>query len=127
MPTLAAAHNFVVLPSSQHEFLSHCSSIKNKITGGWKITLKALSNIEQDLVKLNEFSKSGREYANYTKQYVGVLVGSRQYIYINAAKKKQLLWLLPEVVQVCDGGLSYYEALYNIDSREFIDFKIGGF
>lgn len=54
-------------------------------------------------------------------QYVGVIIGSRRFIYINAAcsEVRDAQWSNRAYTSVCDGGWCYWGALYDVENGRF--------
>jgi hypothetical protein len=77
-------------------------------------------------------SQSGIEGARiehperYYRQYVGIVIGKRRLIYINAfcVEKPPSYWL-ERLVDVCDGGCSW-GVIYDIEGGEFSDLAMNG-
>ena len=64
---------------------------------------------------------------DFYRQYVGVVVRGRQYVYINAFPIDADLKLGSEPVKnICDGGSGFWGVLYDVDSGSFIDLAFNG-
>ena len=99
--------------------------------------------LERELPKLLRQRATGccltggriREIDSYLRQYVGVTVDGRQYIYINGFAAA-LLDDWPSQVDAprwktvafigCDGGSAFWGALYDPVTRKFSDLAING-
>jgi len=75
---------------------------------------------------------TGKQIENpsrYYRQYVGIVVGERKLIYLNAFCEKVVKqsgdWR-KNPVDVCDGGDCFWSAVYDTSSGEFSDLQVNG-
>lgn len=136
---------FAILPEQEAQALvRQCSRSAPGIEGTWSVTDEDASSLEHDLPKLRRFKANrccfmgGRihDLDSYLRQYVGVTIGGRRYIYINAFTAGPLddrpgsnaappRW--KEVAfTVCDGGTGHWGALYDPATRRFTELAING-
>ena len=117
-----------------HEVSALCSrDRKPKVDGGWQPTSSDIETME------THFSRIGRLAGNHTlledriahpsrffRQYVGVVIGGRRFIYINGicGTKPPKQWR-EHLVNDCDGGCNW-GVLYDPMSGQFSDFDING-
>jgi len=101
----------------------------------WVPEEKTISALESNLIKIEQLSSSlccfrnGRvpNIQNYFRQYIGIVSKGRRLIYINAflGTKPPINWLT-EPVMACDGGLSFWGAIYDPETGEFSQLAING-
>ena len=126
----------VVLPASESEALKFCSrSGPSTAEGSWDVPTDVVAALEQDLHKLSRLKATGccflggriRNPEEYFRQYLGLVVGGRRVVYVNAFKSADThpRWQAAPV-GVCDGGSDYWGALYEPESRRFYDLAING-
>lgn len=127
----------VVLPESQSEtVLKLCSrSGPATVEGSWDVPNGVVVALEQDLHKLSRLKATGccllggkiRNPEEYFRQYLGLVVGGKRVVYVNAFKSAAThsRWQAAPV-GVCDGGSDYWGALYDPESRRFYDLAING-
>ena len=126
----------VVLPASESEALKFCSrSGPSTVEGAWEVPTDVVAALEQDLHKLSGLKATGccflggriRHPEEYFRQYLGLVVGGRHVVYVNAFKSAATHphWQAAPV-GVCDGGSDYWGALYEPESRRFSDLAING-
>lgn len=129
-------------PTQARHVLQQCSrETPGPITGVWKVSPKVIAQLEQDLPKLSKLvSRSccgnGLSVANPTafyRQYAGVIINGHKYVYINAFRSHPIYargtdrdrWRsVPELV--CDGGSSFWGALYDPETRQFSQLSFNG-
>jgi hypothetical protein len=126
----------VLLPASMAmEAVEHCSREGPKVIGGWTPSGEDLDGLEEHLPDLRLLRSDGHglgangdsiaDPAHYYRQYVGVVVGGKRYIYINAISEVGLDWK-SGVQDICDGGTSAWGALYDPSTGEFSDLRTNG-
>ena len=126
----------VVLPASESEALEFCSrSGPSTAEGAWDVPVDVVAALERDLHKLSRLEATGccllggtiRHPEEYFRQYLGLLVGGRQVVYVNAFRSVATHphWQAA-AVGVCDGGSDYWGALYEPEARRFSDLAING-
>ena len=99
----------------------------------WTPTLDAVETMESQFVRLkslavkNKFEQMRRP-KSYYRQYIGIVVGGRKLIYINAfcnVDKKPPAYWRDKPVMNCDGGCDW-GVVYDTLSRSFSDLQING-
>ncbi len=58
---------------------------------------------------------------DYFRQYLGVIVNGKRYIYIDASPSKK-----DEMMIVCDGGKDYWGVLYDPENKTFSELAFNG-
>lgn len=94
----------------------------------WVVSEKELLSVEAQLQK--EFTKvtKGRlqSLSLYQRQYIGITVGGKKQIYINAfSREKGDDWKTKARI-VCDGGEGFWGIVYDLKSKTFLDFQANG-
>ena len=130
---------FAVLPESEAmSIVQQCSRSAPAIDGTWTVTPDDIVQLERDLPKLRRMHSTGCCFAggriddldSYLRQYVGVIVQGRRYIYINAFAEGPGDIESPDwrdaAVKGCDGGTGFWGALYDPATRQFSDLAING-
>jgi hypothetical protein len=136
---------YALLPSSTAaKLVDQCSRIGYKLSGTWSPTAADIEQLERDLPKLDGATVKGccisgarlDDARDSLRQYVGVIIRGRRYIYINAFPLTELENWPPaapappdwhtEPVIICDGGQHYWGALYDPAKHRFSDFSVNG-
>ncbi len=140
------AENWVVLPGSQAaHVLAQCSrAAPPHIDGTWEVSPAVAKQLEADLPKLAAdlpkltaaASKSCctmedsrmRHLLDSRRQYVGIVIQGHQYVYINAFPDEfdTAKWRTSPV-GVCDGGPSFWGALYDPATHRFSGLAFNGY
>jgi len=127
----------VVLPASESEAaLRLCSrSGPANVEGSWDVPTDVVVTLKQDFHKLSRLKATGccflggriRNPESYFRQYLGLVVGGKRVVYVNAFKSAAThpRWQSAPV-GVCDGGSDYWGVLYEPESRRFYDLAING-
>jgi hypothetical protein len=95
LPVSSFAHNFVILPEAEFIKVQDLFSRPNvEASSGWRLTLESVVAVEEDFRKLDDLSVYGKKYvfSSYFKQYLGIILNGKQYIYVNALKHKRMSW-----------------------------------
>jgi hypothetical protein len=139
----AAAADGTILPeSATHELLSQCSRPVPEIEGTWHPAEGDVRLLESDLPRLLHMKAAGccirgdrvRSLAGFTRQYAGVYVSGRKYIYVNAFASTMLI-LPPGMPPIewktrpfiaCDGGSGFWGVLYDPLTRRFSELAFNG-
>jgi len=123
--------------------VQQCSRESPETEGSWTPTPRDVANLEANLPALREMESDvccGGRTARvedpdaFYRQYVGVVVGGRRLIYVNAfARNTFEHW--PEADRpdwrrepqtVCDGGESFWGVLYDPERRTFSHLAFNG-
>lgn len=125
----------VVLPESAAQQIAQPCSRPGppKFDGTWKPTDADIHAMESRLTRVSRLrSKSGVIGARiehpdrYYRQYVGIIVGKRKLIYINAfCDDEPPSYWQERPVNVCDGGCSW-GVVYDIVTGEFSHLELNG-
>ena len=129
--------NAVVLsPSHAREALHQCSrSSPENVDGTWIISPADIAKLENSLSKLSALVSRdccivGRSVScptSYFRQYAGITISGKKYIYINAFELGALASRSRnQPLLVCDGGESFWGALYDPESGEFSQLAFNG-
>src|SRR5437899_4327876 len=113
---------FALLPGNQANLISKmCSRDVPKVEGGWDPAQRDVESLESRLSKISKLKSRGGmigfqidEPSRYYRQYVGVLVGGRKLIYLNAFyDEKPPFYCRERLVNIGDGGNAAWGALYD--------------
>lgn len=129
----------VLPPEEVTHVLQQCSRETPKpVTGAWAVSPAVVAQLEQDLSKLPSVVSQaccgkGSSVADprlYYRQYAGVEIEGRRYVYINAFREHlrhqdQDLWRSKPVL-VCDGGEGFWGVLYDPEARKFSQLSFNG-
>jgi hypothetical protein len=130
----ASANDYIVLPeSSAKELLKPCSRNAPLYEGTFTPNKVEIALLENNIIELlslesNECCGHGKingSISNYFRQYVGITVNSKKYIYINAGPKENSK-LSSTLIFMCDGGKYYWGALYSISEKKFSHLAFNG-
>jgi len=125
----------VVLPETAAQQIARLCSREGppKFDGAWMPTDDDIRKMESQLSRISRLrSKGGIEGARierpegYYRQYVGIVIANRKFIYINAFcdDKPPSNWQ-DSIVDVCDGGCSW-GVVYDIEKVAFSDLEMNG-
>lgn len=116
--------------------VQQCSrGFAGKLEGGWLPSEANINELEkrmEDLLKLESElccgqGKLERDLHEYIYQYGGIVVDGEKLIYINAihVSKKSDNWKRTPIVY-CDGGKSFWGAIFNPATGVFSDLAFNG-
>ena len=100
--------------------------------GTWVLTDADVREAEQRLVELSRLSGDGvlegiSKPRQYYRQYIGLIIGGRKWIYINAFTSSRRV---PEwrrrLTNGCDGGTAFWGVLYDPAARRFSQLRANG-
>jgi hypothetical protein len=136
--------SFVLLPGRSVVFPEsasakfQCSRVVPDSESTWTPLPADIAALESMLYKLNPVLYRGGANAerrtplrcdvnDYHRQYFGLQIGSRRFIYVNALHNRSVgkNWQT-EILAICDGGFNAWGALYDPSTQEFLDFTING-
>ena len=129
---------FALLPQSEISAISRlCSRNGPKVGGSWEPTDGDIKSLEHHLSQISKLkSEEGlvgihiAKPSRYYRQYVGIVVGGRKLIYLNAFdtidQKPPADWRKHLVVGFCDGGPSAWGVLYDPETKEFSQLATNG-
>ena len=66
-------------------------------------------------------------YARFRKQYVGIVVNGSRRVYVNSFPNTRHDYWTDSFVQVRDGGFWYWNAQYDVETGEFLEFHSNGY
>ncbi len=122
------------MPESQAAaLLKQCSRpTPTHVDGHWKVPATAIETLERDLPKLSSirsgmFGDFVSEPSAYFRQYAGITIRGKRFIYISAVRMDAPLpnWRTEPTI-LCDGGKSAWGALYDPATRGFSQFEFNG-
>lgn len=125
-------------PEMGKSIIRQCSrSSPQKVKSFWTPSDSDIVALEQQYHKLyllESFQGFGIDsMEKYGVQYLGVVIGRKKYIYINAFPKGSIDWYIKQKkdwtklpMVVCDGGHNYWGALYDIESKKFSELSFNG-
>ena len=132
LPVYAA--DYVVLPKEHAKtILGQCSRNTPSYESEWTPTKEQIEELEANLDKLNcimskECCGNGKiegKASDYTRQYVGIISNGKKLIYINALGTDLKVSInLPAIV--CDGGKSFWGAVFDPETGEFSHLAFNG-
>jgi hypothetical protein len=113
--------------------VQQCSRDAPAIQGAWVPSEKDIKELEGNLHKLIAMEATGccgrgkleNKPSEYYRQYVGIVVEGEKLIYINAVSNgwRQSKYA-PQLV--CDGGKSFWGALYDPKKKQFRSLAFNG-
>ena len=123
--------------------LSQCSRGTPPVNGYWSLQRSDIDRLEANFSKIDTVTATGccgrgfrvRNLRKCGFQYVGILVGGRKCIYVNAFPTVILKeWqdgarsfdLSKQPVSVCDGGPSLWGVVYDVETGEFSELSFNG-
>jgi hypothetical protein len=127
---------FAVSPRSEaRRVLSLCSRYGvPKVDGSWEPTMADIDGLESLLPHISQLRSTeglvGLRVAHptaYYRQYVGITIGERRLIYVNAFPDDKLPsdWRA-KLVDYCDGASEFWGVLYNPTTHEFSELNTNG-
>jgi hypothetical protein len=130
-PALAPNDRWVLFPPEKALILTKPCSRPSpaNIDGVWIVSPEIVARLEWDLPKIPiQNSVISFDPSIYFRQYAGITILGRKFIYISAAKSidNQSEWRNGKVVFSCDGGDSYWGVLYDPATREFSQLAFDG-
>ena len=131
------------LPPGAAQMLRLCSRPAPAFEDSWKLHDADVEQLERDLPRLMRSQARGCCFRGasvddvdaYFRQYIGLIINGRRYIYINAfpvGSSGRRPGRIPpphwqrDPYDVCDGG-SHWGVLYDVTSRRFTDLSFNGF
>ena len=135
-------HAAILPPDQAEALLKQCSrDTPQHVDGAWEIPSNMAAQLEQDLGKLSglkarQCCSAGESVSNpatFYRQYVGITIQGRKYVYINAfplvivgnARQNKDAWK-HEPVMTCDGGSDFWGVLYDPETRQFSELAFNG-
>ena len=120
---------YTVIDTSKLKKVTHsCNDTELKdIKKCWIITFREISILENNFKKVHKYFLGDKvdSLRLFTFQYLGVWRNSDKCIYINAlptrfiSELERINWKT-EPINFCGGGETFWRALFNIETREFI-------
>lgn len=123
-----------ILPAAAApEVIDQCTrGVPIRVTGYWKPSRNDVERLEQILPSVVDSALATVVEPNarlrseeYRRQYVGIVSESRMLIYINGFHRSWIRDRLPywrrRAVSVCDGGLHFWGATYDVSAESVID------
>ncbi|MFI5152461.1 MAG: hypothetical protein ACHQET_03960 [Chitinophagales bacterium] len=135
--------SFRVIVSKTPTRFRQCSrTVPEKIKSFWVPTQSDIEVLESNLnsiydLRANTGGVIGAKVDSLDKfafQYIGVIIKGEKYIYINAFPiglteryKKANFDLTQSLVIVCDGGVSFWGVLFNLNTKQFTLLSFNGY
>ncbi len=125
---------FAVLPASEaHNVTRLCSRTgPEKIDDGWVPDKRDIASLEARLSEITNVT-SGRgarttisDPRRSYRQYVGIVVGGRRLIYVNAFPSEFKDWKTHFLGSICDGGSALWGVLFDPATGTFSDLETNG-
>jgi hypothetical protein len=120
----------VLLPESAAKQVKQlCSRESPKVDGVWTPSTTILGTMESRIDKVAELeSTHGRikDPRQSYRQYVGILIEGKRYIYINGMCERPRGDWDKRLQDVCDGGSCFWSVLYNVESGSFSNLQTNG-
>jgi len=121
--------------------LKQCSRpTPEPLTGTWQPSDADIKALEANLPRVQQLRSKQccnpqarvKDLKNYYRQYVGVVIGNRKLIYINAfavplidITDRKDRWRR-EPMLTCDGGSAFWGAVYDPRTKEFSELAFNG-
>jgi hypothetical protein len=127
-----AQRPYTILPSSEARETTNLCSRQGiaKIDGGWEPSDADIKIVESHLDQVSRSTSdrgSLKGPTDYFRQYVGVIVSGRKLIYLNAIGLSDAgAGWKTRFVSVCDGGESFWGAIYDPATGKFADLHKNG-
>lgn len=127
----------VVLDSTNGPaIINQCSRDHPKnVSSFWNVSADEISLLEKNFGKVlimrikDDFGNTRVcDLNHFVYQYMGLTISGERYIYINASAGffgNENLWRY-NPVNVCDGGGSYWGALFNLQTKQFSQLAFDG-
>ena len=101
------------------------------MNGSWEPTADDIEKLESRLSRVSKLQSQRGEFiadpSSYYRQYIGIIVGGRKLIYVNAFDYGMLRsdWR-KRLINICDGGTSAWGVLYDPKTSEFSELATNG-
>lgn len=132
---VSASEATLMPPEDAMRMLHQCSRETPSADGTWPVSPGVISRLENDLPRLAALRKADRPSPwnplTYDRQYAGITIHGRKYVYINAFIPFPAVRAVNHdrttvPVMACDGGDGFWGALYDPQSREFSQLAFNG-
>jgi len=124
------------------DMLRQCSrAVPDKVSGYFDLSINDIQGLENNFKKVLELKASDccilggviKNIKDYCFQYVGLVINSKKYIYINAFQVESAHdletffkdWKTNPII-ACDGGDSFWGVLYDMETGLFAQLSING-
>jgi hypothetical protein len=129
------AKKSAVLPDNQSSRVTQLCSRggPSKIDGSWTPSKEDVEKLESDLARVAKLRSKGgirggqvKHPERYYRQYLGIIVGHRKLIYVNAICESEPppSWR-EQLSDVCDGGCNW-GVEYDVTTRTFSNLQMNG-
>ena len=132
-----------ILPNIQGPIvLRQCSrSVPEKVESYFELATTDIQNVENNFKKILSVKATGccliggkiKKLEGYGFQYLGIVIGNQKYIYINAFRIETPEDITTfyknwksEPIMVCDGGVSFWGVLFDVEKKLFCQLSING-
>lgn len=129
----------VLAPSTAPKVMHQCSrGTPAGVDGAWSVSAQTAAQIEQDIGQLKKMTGTGDVPAaakwkpeTYFRQYLGITIQGKQYVYINAyhlwpQEKRSDEALFDKPILICDGGYNAWGAVYDPQTHQFSQLEFNG-
>jgi hypothetical protein len=126
-----SAKKAALLPESEAQSVTRmCSrNAPRKVDGSWRPTLADLDLLESRLPQISKLKSEGgvqlQNPGGYYRQYVAIVIGGHQFIYINGLCRKPESNWREHLEIICDGDCDW-GVLYDPSTGEFSDLQVNG-
>lgn len=124
-----SARSVIFPPESGPKVVWSCNTgIPSDITGYW---MPSAADVEQMEALLPDFllhSPIGRNFSDYQRQYVGVIVNGRKLVFVSALvpfSRWHLHWKI-EPIRVCGGGSDCWRVALDPQTKQFSHWEVNG-
>ena len=128
--------NYVLLDAHHGPaVLLQCSRpVPEPLRGTWQPSAADIKALEANLPRIQQLASDAfvKDVRKYYRQYVGVIIGNRKLIYINAfaippidGNERERPWR-EQPIFTCDGGRLYWGAVYDPETNLFSDLAFNG-
>ncbi|MEP6903350.1 MAG: hypothetical protein ABJA66_16600 [Actinomycetota bacterium] len=121
-----------LLPESEAKILAEQCSRQNppEFSETWSPTRSDIKAMESKFSDLKKLKTRGEKITNpeeFYMQYVGIVIKSKKFIYINAFyfSEPPEGWKEDALIG-CDGGSRFWGVLYNVKAGKFTDLAVNG-
>ena len=130
------SNDYVILSPKELKptVLTLCSREKILYQSAWQPSKEDILRLEKNLISLSDLESDvccnqgkivGSPF-DYYRQYIGLVIDSQKYIYINASSKEHSK-LHKDFGWACDGGKLFWGVFYNPAENKFSHLEFNGY
>jgi hypothetical protein len=132
---ITVSEQSVILPAQFGQQLvqdcGHVSPIAADISGYWSPTTDDAKQMEQALPTYLKHSEVQRPFADYYRQYVGIVVGSKRLVFVSAFTKQlpsgePVADWTDRPVTVCGGSTDAWRVAFDPQTKQFSHWDVNG-